>query len=301
MKQSWLKNKYLKEAVEVSKRIIGVADKQEVVEVSSASRHLLEVDELRCGYGKNKPIEIVHGVSFAVDVNEFVCVIGANGCGKTTTLKAVMGLLPALGGQVRIRGNDIALMTENERARHFAYIPQAHTPPFPFKVSDVVLMGRTPYVNRLANPTDHDRVVAYRALELLDICDLADEIYTKLSGGQQQLVLIARALTQQSDMLIMDEPTASLDFGNQQLVLSRMRMLSRMGKAVIMVTHDPDHALFCADRVVVMEKGVILKQGTPEECITTEIMHSIYNTNARVIEVEVEPGRIERVCVPLLS
>ena len=262
--------------------------------------HLLEVNDLRCGYGKrSNAIEIVHGVSFHLDTNEFVCVIGSNGCGKTTTLKAVMGLLPAMGGTVTVNGVDVHKMPERELARHFAYIPQAHTPPFPFSVADVVMMGRTPYVNRLARTTRHDRMVAYKALEMLGIDQFADEQYTQLSGGQQQMVLIARALTQQSDILVMDEPTASLDFGNQQLVLSRMRVLSQMGKAVIMVTHDPDHALFCADRVVVMERGLVIGEGTPDECITTEMLRRIYDTEARVLDVEVEPGRVERTCIAL--
>ena len=262
--------------------------------------HLLEVKDLRCGYGKrSNAVEIVHGVSFHLDSNEFMCIIGSNGCGKTTTLKAVMGLLPALGGTVLANGVDVHRMPERELAQHFAYIPQAHTPPFPFSVADVVMMGRTPYVNRLARTTRHDRMVAYRALEMLGIDQFADEQYTQLSGGQQQMVLIARALTQQSDILVMDEPTASLDFGNQQLVLSRMRVLSQMGKAVIMVTHDPDHALFCADRVVVMEKGLVIGEGTPDECITTDMLRRIYNTEARVMDVEVEPGRIERTCIAL--
>ena len=264
------------------------------------TQHLLEVTDLRCGYGKRaNAVEIVHGVSFHLDSNEFVCIIGSNGCGKTTTLKAVMGLLPAMGGTVLANGVDVHKMPERELARHFAYIPQAHTPPFPFSVADVVMMGRTPYVNKLARTTRHDRMVAYRALEMLGIDQFADEQYTQLSGGQQQMVLIARALTQQSDILVMDEPTASLDFGNQQLVLSRMRVLSQMGKAVIMVTHDPDHALFCADRVVVMERGLVIGEGTPDECITTEMLRRIYNTEARVLDVEVEPGRVERTCIAL--
>ena len=261
--------------------------------------HLLEVNDLRCGYGKRNTTEIVHGVSFHVDAGEFVCIIGPNGCGKTTTLKSVMGLIPPLSGSVTVNGVEVHGMDEKTLARHFAYIPQAHTPPFPFIVSDVVMMGRTPYVNKLARVTEHDRVVAYHALDLLGIAHLADEQYTRLSGGQQQMVLIARALTQQSDILVMDEPTASLDFGNQQLVLSRMRLLSQMGKAVIMVTHDPDHALYCSDRVVVMEKGVIIKEGTPDECITTEVMRRIYDTDACVIEVEVEPGNFKKACIPL--
>jgi iron complex transport system ATP-binding protein len=261
---------------------------------------LLEVRGLVCGYGKHHETEVVHGASFGLDADEFVCIIGANGCGKTTTLKAVMGLLPAKRGEVLVCGQDIATMKEAERAKRFAYIPQAHTPPFPFSVADVVLMGRTPYINRLARPTAKDCMLAYRALELLGISHLAKDAYTRLSGGQQQLVLIARALTQESDILVMDEPTASLDFGNQQLVLSRMRMLARMGKAVLMVTHDPDHALFCADRVIVMDKGLVIREGTPHECITTEMLHRIYNTDACVVDVEVAPERTARVCVPLL-
>ena len=261
---------------------------------------LLEVRDLRCGYGKDGKHEIVHGVSFDLHANEFVCIIGPNGCGKTTTLKTMMGLLPALGGSITVGGVDISTMSEHDRALKFAYIPQAHTPPFPFSVADVVMMGRTPYINRLSRTTKQDRLIAYRALTLLGIEKFADAAYTELSGGQQQMVLIARALTQQSDILVMDEPTASLDFGNQQLVLSRMRVLSALGKAVIMVTHDPDHALYCADRVIVMEKGEILQIGTPDETITTETLHRIYGTDARVVDVEVEPGRIERACIPLL-
>ena len=264
------------------------------------AEHLLEVKNLVCGYGRKHPVEIVHGVSFDVDPGEFVCIIGANGCGKTTTLKAIMGLLPAMSGEVSINGENIAHMKERDLAKKFAYIPQAHTPPFPFTVADVVLMGRTPYINKLAQTTEHDRMVAYQALRLLGIEELAEKDYTNLSGGQQQLVLIARALTQQSEILIMDEPTAALDFGNQHLVLSRMRMLSKMGKAVIMVTHDPDHALVCSDKVIVMDKGSVLKNGTPQECITTEILKHIYSTNARVMDVEVTPGSMKRVCIPIM-
>ena len=260
--------------------------------------HLLEAIDLRCGYGKRHEIEILHGVNFNVDADEFVCIIGANGCGKTTALKALMGLLPATAGAVKVKDKDISKMKEAERAKHFAYIPQAHIPPFPFSVADVVIMGRTPYINRLARLTRRDRVIAYESLELLGITDLAEQPYTNLSGGQQQLVLIARALTQQSDILIMDEPTASLDFGNQQLVLSRVKMLARLGKAVVMVTHDPNQSLFCADRVIVMDKGKIIAEGAPGTCITTDMLRNIYNTDAKVIDVPTGPGKTERVCIP---
>ena len=259
---------------------------------------MLEVRGLKAGYGDK---EVVYGVSFEVPRGQFACVIGANGCGKSTLLKNLLGLVEPFGGEVTIDGKALREMDERERARHFAYIPQAHTPPFPFKVSDVVILGRTPYLTGLAQSTsERDHVIAYRALEQLSIEHLADKVYTELSGGQQQLVLIARALAQQPDLLVMDEPTASLDFGNQQLVLSCVYELSRLGMSVLMVTHDPDHALFCSDRVIMMEDGLIIGDGTPEEVITTENLRRIYNTESYVTDIEVEGGERVRVCVPVI-
>lgn len=261
-----------------------------------AGEALLEVRGLRCGY---ESAEIVHGVSFDVDAGEFLCVIGANGCGKTTTLKTVLGLLPPLGGSVRVHGREVAELTDAERARTFAYIPQAHTPPFPFTVGDVVLLGRTPYLGRASRTTAADRRVAWDAMELLGIEGLAESAYTRLSGGQQQLVLIARALAQEPALIIMDEPTASLDFGNQQVVLSRMKDLSRTGVSVLMVTHDPHHAFYCADRVLVMREGRLIADGAPDSVMTRDRLELIYDTPLNVAEVTLTTGERRRVCVPL--
>ncbi|MDR1712766.1 MAG: ABC transporter ATP-binding protein [Coriobacteriales bacterium] len=257
---------------------------------------LLRVNALSGGYYKK---EVFSEVSFEVAPGEFVCIIGANGCGKTTVLKTILGLLKPFAGDVLIDGRSTSHLAEKELARLIAYIPQTHTPPFPFEVADVVLLGRTPYVNRLAVVTDHDRQVAYRALTQLGIEQLAERTYTKLSGGQQQLVLIARAITQQPRLLVMDEPTASLDFGNQQLVLSRMRSLANEGMSVLMVTHDPAHAFYCADRVIVMHEGQVLMSGTPREAITTERMQQIYHAQVAVVDVEIAPGVREPACLPL--
>ncbi len=246
---------------------------------------MLEVENLVCGYGNN---EVVHGASFTVDEGEFVCIIGANGCGKTTTLKNVMGLYMPTSGIVKVNGEDVYSMSDKERARHFAYIPQAHTPSFPFTVADVVILGRTPYINTLTHPYAHDRDVAYRALQTLSIEDLAEQEYTQLSGGQQQLVLIARALAQQPDVLVMDEPTASLDFGNQQVVLKQMKNLVEAGTSVLMVTHDPNHAFYCATKVVVMEAGRVIEIGTPEECVTTAMLERLYDAQVEVMKVMVD-------------
>jgi iron complex transport system ATP-binding protein len=258
---------------------------------------MLEVESLKAGYGKGK--EIVHDVSFALDEGEFCCIIGANGCGKTTTLKTILGLIPALGGHVLIDGVDASTLSERERAKRFAYIPQMHRLPFPFQVKDVVLMGRAPYMKRMATISRNDRRIAFAALCQLSIEHLADAPYTELSGGQQQLVLIARALTQQSDVLIMDEPTASLDFGNQQLVLSRMRSLVDCGMSVLMVTHDPTHAFYCASHVIVMHDGQILEEGSPVETITAETMRTIYNTEVKIEKVDLGNERTGCTCIPI--
>ncbi|MGV8083949.1 MAG: ABC transporter ATP-binding protein [Coriobacteriia bacterium] len=258
---------------------------------------MLEVRELCSGYDKH---EIIHKVSFSVNRGEFVCMLGANGCGKTTVLKNVLGLLKPFSGSITMDGDNVLRMSERELAQRLAYIPQAHTPPFPFTVADVVIMGRTPYINRLAVVSEEDKAIALCALQRLSIENLASRTYTQLSGGQRQLVIIARALAQKPDLLVMDEPTASLDFGNQHVVMAQMRKLADAGMSVLMVTHDPDHALFFADRVLVMQDGVITHDGTPADVIDSECMQAIYGTDVVVTEVGHANGRSVRVCVPVM-
>lgn len=258
---------------------------------------MLEVEHLKAGYGPGH--EIVHDVSFTLDEGAFCCIIGANGCGKTTALKTILGLLKPMGGTVKISGKDVYSMTDRERASYFAYIPQTNKLPFPYTVKNMVMMGRTPYMKRMAQATRADKRIAYAAMCQLEIEHLANEPFTDLSGGQQQLVLIARALAQQPDYLIMDEPTASLDFGNQQLVLSRMRNLVDCGMSVLMVTHDPAHAFYCADRVIVFYKGKVLHDGAPDEVITPETMKTIYGTEVRIDRMDIGDGKIGFACIPI--
>lgn len=258
---------------------------------------MLQVHDLRAGYDKH---EVIHSATFSVERGEFVCMLGANGCGKTTILKNVLGLAKPFSGSITMDGDSVLRMRERELARRVAYIPQAHTPPFPFTVADVVLMGRTPYINRLAVISEEDKAIALCALRRLAIEHLADRAYTQLSGGQRQLVIIARALAQKPDLLVMDEPTASLDFGNQHVVMAQMRKLADAGMGVLMVTHDPDHALFCADRVLVVQGGSITHDGAPGEVIDSECMQAIYGTDVVVAEVGRGRGRSVRVCVPVM-
>lgn len=258
---------------------------------------MLEVKKLSAGYGART--RIVNEASFNLANGEFGCIIGANGCGKSTVLKTILGILPALGGTVSLDGENVLRMPEKVRASRFAYIPQAHAIPFPFLVKDMVLMGRTPYLGRHSSPSEIDCEIAYAALCQMSIEQLSERPFTELSGGQQQLVLIARALAQQPDVLVMDEPTASLDFGNQQLVLSRMRGLVDCGMSVLMVTHDPAHALYCADKVVALRGGHVLAEGSPCKVITSAVMREIYGIDVRVASVDLGDGEAGCACVPV--
>ena len=257
---------------------------------------MIQVRDVEFSYGKQ---EVLKGISFCMEKGEFVCVLGANGCGKTTLLKSILAFLTPQHGQMLLYGKDIHQMDERERARKIAYIPQYHTPPFPFTVRDVVLMGRTPHLSRICRPTEKDCRIADESMERLGIAHYANKSYTALSGGQRQMVVIARALAQQPDLLIMDEPTASLDFGNQYLVLAQVKKLAREGMGVLMVTHNPDHAFYCADRIIAMEDGKILSMGDAGKVINEAVMKAVYHMPVKVRSVSLGEGLDATICIPV--
>lgn len=255
---------------------------------------LLELKSVACGYG-GKPI--FRDISFSVARGETLCLLGPNGVGKTTLFKTILGLLSPLAGEIFLSGEDMSVWTAEERARRIAYVPQAHTPPFPFTVHDVVVMGRAAHIGILGIPGKKDHKIADDAIEMLGIGHLAQKIYTKISGGERQLVLLARAIAQQPQLLCMDEPTASLDFGNQVLVMNRIRTLSAAGITVIMTTHAPSHAFYCADRTAVMGQDRVFFVGRTNETITEERLEKLYGVTAKIIGYADIPET--RTCVPL--
>ena len=257
---------------------------------------MIEVENVTFGYGHTP---VLRDLSFSIDRGEFVSILGANGCGKTTLLRMIMGFLTPQKGTIKLDGKNIKQIQEKVLAKQIAYIPQVHTPPFAFSVMDVVLMGRTPHMNSNYRPTQKDTEIAIQAMDSLGITKYASRNYTELSGGQRQLVIIARAMAQQPDLLIMDEPASSLDYGNQYIVLSSVLKLSRMGMAVLMVTHDPAHAVFCADRVVTMRNGRVLTSGTTDDVITEDNMKDMYNMDVKVRNVDLGAGVMHRVCIPV--
>ena len=255
----------------------------------------LEVKNISCGYG-NK--EVINQLSLTVESGEILCLLGPNGSGKTTLFKAVLRLLDVNEGQIFIDGEDIKGWSRQKIARVMGYIPQAHNPPFPFNVLDVVLMGRTAYLGAAASPKKKDVEIAKKALDILNISHFQDRIYTEISGGERQLVLIARALAQEPKILIMDEPTASLDFGNQLMILKHIELLAKRGLALIMASHFPDHALLYSTQALLLKHGEVCSQGKPEEIITEERLKNLYGADIKIVNTRINDNRDIKVCVP---
>lgn len=239
-------------------------------------------------------------VSLALAAGETVCLLGPNGGGKTTLFKTLLGLIPAQGGRVTIDGADLAQLPRAAVARRVSYVPQAHLGYFPFTVRDVVLMGRTAHLAPFASPGRRDFELADAALERLGLDALADSVYTRLSGGERQLTLIARALAQGAPLAIMDEPTASLDLGNQVRVLGEVRALAAAGIGVLMATHDPGQAFLVADRVALLHGGRLVADAPPEQALTTAALREVYGVDVTLAAVPAGDGSTRRVCVPAL-
>jgi iron complex transport system ATP-binding protein len=256
----------------------------------------LEARDLDFGYRGHR---VGHGVSLSVEAGQVLCLLGPNGSGKTTLFKTLLGLLPAQGGQVVLDGVDLAALPRGEVARQVSYVPQAHAAFFPFTVREVVLMGRTAHMKVFSSPSRKDRDIAQAALERLRLAALADSVYTRISGGERQLTLIARALAQNARIIVMDEPTANLDFGNQARVMDHVRALAGSGIGVLLSTHDPDQAFLCADQVAMLRAGRVAWSGSPVQAITTESLRDIYGVEVAVVRVMLPGGEERSVCIPM--
>jgi iron complex transport system ATP-binding protein len=240
----------------------------------------LAVHDLHFGY----PGHIVgNGVSVQVAPGETLALLGPNGGGKTTLLKTMLGLLKPLGGMVTLDGRPLADMPVDALARRIGYVPQAHAGAFGFAVRDVVLMGRTAHQGLFAAPTRADRDIAEAKLDELGIAHLAERPYTMISGGERQLVLIARALAQEPRYVVLDEPTAGLDFGNQGKVMRRIKWLAGKGLGVLFTTHDPNQAMRYADRVALLSGGRLSAEGTPRKVLSAAALSDLYGSDVCIV------------------
>jgi iron complex transport system ATP-binding protein len=229
---------------------------------------------------------ILCGASLALREGEIIALLGANGAGKSTLFRLLLGFLKPERGAVELDGQKLEKFSRREVARSIAYVPQSHAAPFPYRVRDVVTLGRIAQSGVLRPHRREDEKVVGAALERLGIDHLADRRYTEISGGERQLTLIARALAQGARMLIMDEPMTGLDYGYQHKMLAQLSALARDGCGVLVSTHNPEHALLVADRVAVLEKGLITADGSAREVITSAMIERIYSVRVDIVNDE---------------
>jgi iron complex transport system ATP-binding protein len=259
----------------------------------------LEVRNAAFAYGHGDEFRwIFRNVSFSLEPGAVFCLLGPNGTGKSTLLKCIAGFLPLREGSVHLGETPTAHLSRREFARHVAYVPQHHVPSFPYAVLDVVLMGRTPHLSYLGKPGFRDRRIAWAALERLGISSLAAKPYTEISGGERQLVLLASVLSQEPRILLLDEPTTHLDFGNQIRFLEILRRLAGEGMAVLMSTHAPEQAFLAGTTAAILKEGHLSPPASPERVITEQAILDTYGVAVRIVA---DSSGETKGCVPLRS
>ncbi|NTV10955.1 MAG: ABC transporter ATP-binding protein [Zoogloea sp.] len=228
---------------------------------------------------------VLRGASLGFGPGEVVSLLGANGAGKSTFLRLMLGLMRPDAGELLLHGRPLAGYSRRALAQAVAYVPQVHVTPFPYKLRDVVMLGRLPHTGLARAPGQADHLAVDAVLERLGISHLAERPYTEVSGGERQLALIARALAQGARLLVMDEPTSGLDYGNQLRLLDHLLTLAADGYGVLKTTHHPEHVLLGSHRVAILQDGRITADGPPAEVLTRRLLNKLYG-------VDVEPVRL---------
>ena len=254
----------------------------------------LSAHDLRFSWDNQR--NIFADVSFTLKPGELFCILGPNGTGKSTLLRCLIDLLDLNHGSVKLDGMDIRKMDRQDLSRKMAFVPQGYDVAFPYTIFEYVLMGRAPYISAFSSPTNEDVKIAVEAIREVGVYHLIEKAVNEVSGGEHQLALIARALAQKPEILLLDEPTSHLDFGNQMQVLSLVERLRDRGITIIMTSHFPDHAFIVSDQVGIMRDGAFSTIGSAEKVITSEALRATYNVDVRVEYIEVA-GR--KVCIPI--
>lgn len=259
----------------------------------------IELHNADLGYRKEQPL--LQNIDLTIPMQGICTVLGQNGTGKTTLFRSLLGLLRPLSGTITLDQHPLHLIAQQELAKLVAYVPQAHTTPFPYRVREVVMFGRTAHMGFFGNPGRKDREAVDQILDMLELTRLSDRIYTELSGGERQMVVIARALAQEARLLILDEPTSSLDYGNQVRLLKTIARLAHNGTGILMATHQPDHAVLLQASILLLRKGNIVYHENHEEALQPEILTSIYEAGIDVIDIPRKDKPPARICRPIID
>lgn len=247
---------------------------------------LVSVQDVWFGYQAER--DILRGVSLEVKAGSCLCLMGANGCGKSTLLDCLLGEHAIAQGEIEIQGRALAGLSSRELARLAAYVPQIHERSFPYDVHHIVMMGRTPYLGLTGVPNGEDERRVDEALSACGIAHLEDRPCTALSGGEMQMALLARALVQETSLVVMDEPTVHLDMRNELVFLEAVeRLVADEGATVLMATHAPNQSFLLEAHgipveVAVMEDGAIAAQGRPHEVLTEGVLQRAFGVEAQV-------------------
>lgn len=251
------------------------------------------IEKLNCGYEKT----ILRDISFTGERGDIICILGSNGSGKSTLIKTLVGLLEPHGGKVSLKKENTKDWAWRKRAKHIAYIPQSFNSTFQYSGLEVVVMGRTSYLGFGRSPGRQDYSIAEKAMKKLKIIHLKNKVYANMSGGERQLVKIAQALAQEAEILVMDEPTNNLDYGNQISMLKYLKELSQMGILIIMATHFPDQALSYGTKALLISQGRGKFISNPKESITEEDLKCLYNLDMKILDLRIN-NKNRRICVP---
>lgn len=235
---------------------------------------MLDIKNLSFSY-KNR--FSLNNISFQIEKGQLCGLLGPNGSGKSTLFKCCLNFLQQYTGKILINNKSIKTMSVLETARLISYVPQEHKPSFPYTVREIVLMGRTPYMNSIFGLSKDDYEIVDNTINMLGIDDIADLSATEISGGQRQLALIARAVAQNTPIMFLDEPTSALDFNNQIMIWKILKKISKQGKTIVVCSHEPNHILWFTDVVVAMYRGEVISNGDTNQVLTEELLSYIYS------------------------
>lgn len=265
----------------------------------------LEVNDASFAYGKER---VFAEISFELNRGEVLCLLGPNGSGKTTLIDCLLGLKRLDQGDIRLLGENINRLKPDQMAKKIAYVPQIHENSFPYKVIELILMGRAAYTSLFSSPQANDLNIAEEALKLVDMYEYKERICTQLSGGESKMIMIARALAQDTPIIILDEPTAHLDLKNEIKILETIeKLVKESNVSVIMATHNPNHAFYFDNNgiktsILLLNNGNSTLLGSPDEILSVSNIESVYNVSSKILTyIDHEKHKPVNYIIPLNS